>query len=236
MNEYELKVLTILFLTNKTLYEARSSNQYRLDAIDTLTDDYREKMVNISIVPLDKRLDEIRNEIYNILILSHEYLDFLSNYQQINIYDVAEIIVEIGDINRFKNCKHFISYAGLAPVDKKNDKVYKVSKYKKGTHVANKKYDNIDYCENLKVCLTKCTQKIIKSNVNNEYKTLYNEKTTYYHLKHPTYSKKRVHYMALKKATVKFAKEIYNNFSAIKEIEEYEQVIDTLDNNIQKGD
>ena len=42
--------------------------------------------------------------------------------------------------------------------------------------------------------------------------------------------------MALKKATVKFAKEIYNNFSAIKDIEEYEQVIDTLDNNIQKGD
>ena len=65
MNEYELKILTILFLTNKTLYEARSSNQYRLDAIDTLTDDYREKMVDISIVPLDKRLDEIRNEIYN---------------------------------------------------------------------------------------------------------------------------------------------------------------------------
>ena len=67
MNEYELKILTILFFTNKTLYEARSSNKYRLDAIAELTDDYRQKMIDISIVPLDKRLDEIRNEIYNIL-------------------------------------------------------------------------------------------------------------------------------------------------------------------------
>lgn len=231
MNEYELKILTILFFTNKTLYEARSSNKYRLDAIAELTDDYRQKMIDISIVPLDKRLDEIRNEIYNILILSHEYLDFLSHFQQINIYDVAEIIVEIGDIKRFKNYKHFISYAGLAPVDKKNDKVYKVCKHKKGVHVANKKYDNIDYCENLKVCLTKCTQKMIKGDGNNIYKTLYNDKVRYYHFKHPTYSRKRVHYMALKKATVKFARDIYTNFSAIKEIEEDERIIEEMGSN-----
>lgn len=222
MNEHELRVLTILFLTNKTFHEARTSNRYRLDAITDLTDEYRDKMENISIVPLDKQLNDIRNEIYNILILSHEYLDVLSNYKSINIYDAAEIIVEIGDIQRFKNRRHFLSYAGLAPVDKKGNKVYKVSKYSKGTHVACKKYDNIDYCENLKVCLTKCTQKIIQSG-NNPYKNMYDNKFNYYHLKHPKYPKKRIHYMALKQATIKFAKMIYKSFTEIKDIEDYEK-------------
>lgn len=223
MDEHELKVLTILFLTNKTLHEARSSNQYRLKAITDLTDSYRLKMRNLSILPLDDRLSDIRNEIYSILILSREYLDFLSHFKDINIYDAAEIIVEIGDINRFHNRNHFLSYAGLAPVDKKGDKVYKVSKYKKGIHVANKKYDNIDYCENLKVCLTKCTQKIIKGKGNNIYKDVYNDKFNYYHLEHPMYKRKRIHYMALKQATIRFAKDIYYNFSNIKDIEDYEK-------------
>lgn len=223
MDEHELKVLTILFLTNKTLHEARSSNQYRLKAITDLTDSYRLKMRNLSILPLDDRLSDIRNEIYSILILSREYLDFLSHFKDINIYDAAEIIVEIGDINRFHNRNHFLSYAGLAPVDKKGDKVYKVSKYKKGIHVANKKYDNIDYCENLKVCLTKCTQKIIKGKGNNIYKDIYNDKFNYYHLEHPMYKRKRIHYMALKQATIRFAKDIYYNFSNIKDIEDYEK-------------
>lgn len=223
MDEHELKVLTILFLTNKTLHEARSSNQYRLKAITDLTDSYRSKMRNLSILPLDDRLSDIRNEIYSILILSREYLDFLSHFKDINIYDAAEIIVEIGDINRFHNRNHFLSYAGLAPVDKKGDKVYKVSKYKKGIHVANKKYDNIDYCENLKVCLTKCTQKIIKGKGNNIYKDIYNDKFNYYHLEHPMYKRKRIHYMALKQATIRFAKDIYYNFSNIKDIEDYEK-------------
>lgn len=223
MDEHELKVLTILFLTNKTLHEARSSNQYRLKAITDLTDSYRLKMRNLSILPLDDRLSDIRNEIYSILILSREYLDFLSHFKDINIYDAAEIIVEIGDINRFHNRNHFLSYAGLAPVDKKGDKVYKVSKHKKGIHVANKKYDNIDYCENLKVCLTKCTQKIIKGKGNNIYKDVYNDKFNYYHLEHPMYKRKRIHYMALKQATIRFAKDIYYNFSNIKDIEDYEK-------------
>lgn len=222
MDDYELKSLTILFLTNKTLHEARISNQYRLDAITELSDDYRLKMKNISLTPLDEQLNAIRDEIYNILILSHEYLDFLSKYQSINLYDAAEIIVEIGDIQRFKNRGCFISYAGLAPVDKKNNKVYKVSKYKKGIHVANKRYDSIDYCENLKVCLTRCAQKIIQ-NENNEYKQLYDDKIKYYHLKHPKYSPKRLHFMALKQVTIKFAKEVYKNFIEIKKIEDYEK-------------
>ena len=222
MDTYERKVLTILFSTNKTLHEARTSNEYRLASITQINDEYRKKMEDVSIAPLELPLQKIRNEIYNTLIFSREYVDFLSKIPSINLYDCAEIIVEIGDITRFKNRKHFISYAGLSPVIKKDKKTYKVTKYNKGVCVANKKYDNINYCENLKVALTRCTQKMINNDT--DYKKYYDDKIKYYQYKHSKYSKKRLHLMALKKATIRFANTVYNEFNQIKEVEDYERL------------
>lgn len=222
MDEYERKILTILFSTNKTLFEAHNSNQYRLDSITEINDTARSSIAEISITPLTLPLQKIRNEIYTRLLFSREYVDFLSNIGYINLYDCAEIIVEIGNIGRFKNRKHFISYAGLAPVEKKKNKVYKITKHSKGNRVANRKHDNIDYCENLKVALTRCTQKIINNDDN--YKLFYDKKFKYYQFKHPKYSKKRLHLMALKKTTIRFANEIYYQFNLIKEIEDYEKI------------
>lgn len=222
MDEYERKILTILFSTNKTLYEAQTSNKYRLNNITELTENAQEHMRDISIVPLDIPLQKIRNEIYTRLLFAREYVDFLSNIGYINLYDCAEIIVEIGDIGRFKNRRRFISYAGLAPVEKRNNKVYKIKKHQKGIHVASRKYDNIDYCENLKVALTRCTQKIINNDSN--YEAFYEKKFKYYQFKHPKYSKKRLHLMALKKTTIRFANQVYSQFKMIKDIEDYERL------------
>ena len=222
MDTYERKVLTILFSTNKTLHEARTSNEYRLASITQINDEYRKKMEDVSMAPLELPLQKIRNEIYNTLIFSREYVDFLSKIPSINLYDCAEIIVEIGDITRFKNRKHFISYAGLSPVIKKDKKTYKVTKYNKGVRVANKKYDNINYCENLKVALTRCTQKMINNDT--DYKKYYDDKIKYYQYKHPKYSKKRLHLMALKKSTIRFANIVYSEFNQIKEVEDYEKL------------
>ena len=188
MDEYERKILTILFSTNKTLYEAQTSNKYRLDNITELNESAQEHMYDISIAPLDMPLQKIRNEIYTRLLFAREYVDFLSNIGYINLYDCAEIIVEIGDIGRFSNRKRFISYAG----------------------------------ENLKVALTRCTQKII--NHDSGYENFYNKKFDYYQFKHPKYSKKRLHLMALKKTTIKFANEVYAQFKMIKDIEDYEKL------------
>ena len=222
MDIYDRKILTILFSTNKTLHEAKTSNQYRLDSITQLNDEYRQKMEDVSILPLELPLQKIRNEIYNILIFSREYIDFLSNISSINIYDAAEIIVEVGNISRFQNRKHFLSYAGLSPVIKKNNKTYKVTKYGGGMRVANKKYDNVNYCENLKVALTRCTQKMI-NNREDDYKQYYDAKIQYYQSKHPKYHKQRLHLMALKKTTIYFANKVYSKFKRIKEIEDYEK-------------
>ena len=223
MDEYERKVLTILFSTNKTLYEAQTSNKYRLDNITELNESAQQRITDISIEPLELPLQKIRNEIYTRLLFAREYIVFLSNIPYINLYDCAEIIVEIGDIGRFSNRRKFISYAGLSPVElKKNNKVYKITKHSKGKRVANKKYDNIDYCENLKVALTRCTQKIINNDDN--YKQYYDKKYKEYHFKHVKYSKKQLHLMALKKTTVRFANEVYSEFKIIKDIEDYERL------------
>ena len=222
MDEYERRILTILFSTNKTLYEAQTSNRYRLNNITELNESAQQHMNDISITPLDLPLQKIRHEIYTRLLFAREYIDFLSNIGYINLYDCAEIIVEIGDIGRFSNRRRFISYAGLAPVERRNNKVYKIKQRKKGMHIASKKYDNIDYCENLKVVLTRCTQKIINNESN--YETFYKKKYQYYQFKHPKYTKKRLHLMALKKTTIKFANEVYSQFKMIKHLEDYEKL------------
>ena len=88
--------------------------------------------------------------------------------------------------------------------------------------VSNKKYDNINYCENLKVALTRCTQKMINNDT--DYKKYYDDKIKYYQYKHPKYSKKRLHLMALKKSTIRFANTVYSEFIQIKEVEDYEKL------------
>ena len=85
MNTYERKILTILFSTNKTLHEAKVSNEYRLNSITEINNEYRQKMEDVSISPLELPLQKIRNEIYNCLIFSREYVDVLSNISSINI-------------------------------------------------------------------------------------------------------------------------------------------------------
>lgn len=224
MEDYERKALSMLFFTNKTLHEAQQSNNHRLNNFKELNDVSYKRMTDISIKSLDTSLQKIRHEIYTRLTLSREYIDFLANIPCINLYDCAEIIVEIGDIGRFRNNKRFLAYAGLSPVIAgKDKKVYKIKKHSKGRRVANKKHDNIDYCENLKVALTRCTQKMINNN-DSVYKPYYERYLKKYRFNHPTYKKLRIHLMALKKATVKFAKEVYREFKKIKSLEDYERL------------
>lgn len=221
MDPDERKVLSILVNTNKTLFDAQKSNQHRVNAMkNVIQDDRLKSLENISIVSLDVPLNDLRDEIFTMLQFSREYLDVLQKIDGINLYDAAEIIVEIDDIRRFKNLRNFISYAGLSPVVKKGKYYSKVQKDNNGVVVANKKQDPIDYCENLKIVLTKCAKKLIYQSDN--YKI-------YYHLtfknlkeKHPNYPHKRIEFMALKKTTIKFATFIYIEFNKISDFEEQE--------------
>ena len=225
MDADERRILSILSNTNKSIFDAQKSNNHRIKSIEGIVQASRVlQLKNASITPLNQPLDVLRDEIFKMLMFSREYTTILSNIDAINIYDAAEIIVEIGDVRRFKNKAHFLSYAGLAPIVKKNEIYSKVHKYSKGKIVANKKQDPIGYCENLKTVLMRCTKKIISSD--NEYKSYYEDKYQYYKYKHPTYNSKHIYFMALKKTSIKFATFIYFNFKEIAILEEKEKIND----------
>lgn len=218
MDKNEREVLMILFKTNQTLFEAQKSNKHRISSLGVINDSRYNRLENISIISLDDALELLHMEIRNILMFSPEYMGFLSNMAAINIYDAAEIIVEIGDITRFKNRKHFLSYIGLPPIEKHGNRYSKIKKYGNGKHIAGKKQDPIDYCENLKNVIMKCTVKLIKSDYN--YQLYYDNAKKQYKSKHPMYNRKRLHLMALKKTAILFAKTIYKEFNKVVQNEE----------------
>ena len=222
MDPDERKVLSILVNTNKTLFDAQKSNKHRVNAMQDVMQDARLKQLeNISIVSLDGPLTDLRDEIFQMLQFSHEYLDVLQEIDAVNLYDAAEIIVEVDDIRRFRNLRHFISYAGLSPVIKQGKYYCKFQKKNHGVVVANKKQDPIDYCENLKIVLTRCAKKLIYQS--NDYKVYYHMMFKVFREKHPDYPRKRIEFMALKKVTVRFATFIYVEFNKIADFEEAEE-------------
>ena len=218
MEESERKALTIIFNTNKTVFEAQKSNRHRLNSMGNINQSRYDRLENISIAPFNDPLYSLKNEMENLLMFSSEYMGFLSDIEAINIYDSAELIVEIGDIRRFKNRNSFLSYAGLSPVVKNKNRYSKVKKYNHGVIVAGRKQDPIDYCEDLKKAIVRCTSKLI--NTNYEYNKYYEDCKTSYQYKHPRYNKKRIHLMALKKTSVLFAKRVYHEFKKVADIED----------------
>jgi len=217
MDSSERKVLSILFNTNKTVFNAQKSNKHRLISFGDISSSRYNRLENISILPFDSPLQMLRDEIQNILFFSEEYMSFLRKVPYINLYDAAELIVEIGDIQRFQNRKHFLSYAGLSPVVRNKNYYSKIKKYSRGQIVANKKQDPIDYCEDLKKAIIRCTSKLIAND--DEFAELYRYYKTQYKYKNPTYNKKRLHLMALKKTSIVFAKDVYANFKRVAEEE-----------------
>lgn len=215
MDARERRLLSIVVNTNKTLFDARKKNEHRIESIDFDIQEQRmAQLVDISIKSMDAPLAALRDEIYKLLRFAREYTDILEKHKVVNLYDAAEIIVEIDDVLRFKKFKNFLSYAGLAPIMKKGKNFYKISnKDINGVIVANKKQYPINYCENLKIVLTRCANKLIKHDYT--YKQYYHKMHYYYKKEHPDYPQKQIEHMALKKVTVKFAKYIYDEFTKI---------------------
>ena len=221
MDAEERRVLSVLSNTNKTLFDAQKNNKHRIEMMRPCIQDARiDRLEQISIRSIDTSLNSLRDEIFKMLQFSHEYIDLLKDIDAVNLYDAAEIIVEIGDVTRFKNFNHFKSYAGLAPVVKKGKHYSKVKPHINGVIIANKKQDPINYCENLKVVLTRCTKKLIRQS--SQYNDYYNEVFRKLQYDHPTYPNKRLELMELKKSTIKFSSFIYSEFNKIAKMEEKE--------------
>ena len=201
------------------MFQARTSNKHRIKELGNIDESRLNRLEVMAIKPFDEPLQILRKEIANELSFSKEYMDFLKKIPSINLYDAAELVVEIGDIKRFKNRKHFISYAGLAPVIRdSSNKYYKIKKNINGRKVANKKTDPIDFCEGLNKTIMRCTVKLMHDDY--RYNQLYKDYKNKYQYKHPKNNRKHLHLLALKRTAVVFAKEIYKEFKKVAEEEQ----------------
>lgn len=120
-----IQVLKILNDIATSIFKTKRSNISRITS-SNFSEDGKEFLIQKTIKPLDDSLQYISNDISNILHLIPIYNFFLEDINGINIYDAAQLITILRDINNFKNFGNLLSYAGFIPRAKNyNKKLHK---------------------------------------------------------------------------------------------------------------
>ena len=114
MNE-NIEALKILINISKNLHTAKKSNYSRIRNNQLFNEKGKDKLINQVINPLDLALLEIGNEISRFLETIPIYNIFLKHVNGVNLYDAAELICEIKDINKFQTSNNLLAYAGMYP-------------------------------------------------------------------------------------------------------------------------
>ena len=182
-----LQVLKILSDIAETTFRSRKSSLARINA-SGFSDEGKEKLKESIIKPLDDNLDYLSKQVSNTLIMIPIYNFFLSKQNGVNLFDSAQLISIIKDINDFKTFGHLISYAGFIP----NAKNY------------NKKLHKL---------LQKLSYKLIKYNP--QYQFVYDINVQKYSELYPKYSQEHVNNMAKRIVVKKFLKNLYFSWNQI---------------------
>lgn len=122
MTNENVEVLKILTNISKNIYTSKKSNYSRIKNNQYFNQHAKEKLINQVINPLDLALVDIGKEINIFLDTIPIYNIFLRHTNGINIYDAAELISEIKDINRFETSNNLLAYAGMYPNAKRYNK------------------------------------------------------------------------------------------------------------------
>lgn len=187
MNDVDIEILRVLSSTSESLFVAKKSNIARISSIDIL-DEEKDKLLENIIKPLDEGIKYLQKDIYNILIRIPIYNYFLSNQNGVNLFDSAQLISILIDIDNFDNFNHLISYAGFIP------------------------YAN-NYNKKLHKLLLRVGYKLIK--VNPKYQFVYENAAQKYQRKYPKYTEEHIHNMAKRIVIRKFLKNLYINWKAV---------------------
>lgn len=120
-----IQVLKILNDMATSIFKNRKSNISRINA-SGFSEDGKQTLIAKIIKPLDDSLNYVSNDINDILHLIPIYNFFLEDIEGINIYDAAQLISILKDINNFKTFGNLLSYAGFIPYAKRyNKKLHK---------------------------------------------------------------------------------------------------------------
>lgn len=115
MQDESIELLKILTNISSSIFYARKSNVSRIEDqqfFDKTVENFLQESV---ILPLDQSLDSLSTQIRNVLNVIPIYYKFLKNIEGISMFDSAELICIIKDINRFKKFSNLLSYAGFVP-------------------------------------------------------------------------------------------------------------------------
>ena len=187
MIDVDIQILRVLSDTATSIFLNKKSNIARINSIDMLEEE-KNKLIENTIRPLDNAIKYLQKDIYNILIRIPIYNYFLENQDGINLFDSAQLISLIVDINDFKSFNNLISYAGFTPYAK-------------------------NYNKKLHKLLLKIGYKLILNNT--KYQFVYESNFQRYREKYPQRSDDHIHNMAKRIVIRKFLKNLYINWKAI---------------------
>lgn len=187
MIDVDIEILRVLSNTSESIFMNKKSNVARINSINILEDE-KEKLLENIITPLDESIKYLQKDIYNILIRIPIYTYFLSNQNGINLFDAAQLISIIVDINNFKKIDNLLSYAGFIP-------------------------NSYNYNKKLHKLLLRIGYKLIQQNP--KYQFVYETNIQRYREKYPKYSDEHINNMAKRIVIRKFLKNLYINWKAV---------------------
>lgn len=187
MIDVDIQILRVLSDTATSIFLNKKSNIARLNSINIL-DEERDKIIENTIKPLDNAIKYLQKDIYNILLGIPIYNYFLEKQDGVNLFDSAQLIGIIVDINNFNSFNNLLSYAGFTPYCK-------------------------NYNKKLHKLLLKIGYKLIQDNT--KYQFIYESAFEKYKEKYPYRSEEHIHNMAKRIVIKKFLKNLYVNWKAI---------------------
>ena len=102
MKDIDIDILRVLSSTSESIFLNKKSNIARINSLAILQEE-KDKLIENTIKPLDDAIRYLQKDIYNILIRIPIYNYFLANQTGVNIFDSAQLISIIVDIDNFKN-------------------------------------------------------------------------------------------------------------------------------------
>lgn len=183
----DIQLLRVLSDTATNIFLSKKSNIARINSLEILEEE-KEKWINNIVTPLDESLKYLRKDIYNILIRIPIFNYFLSQQNGLNIFDSAQLISIVVDIDNFDTFSNFISYTGFIPYAK-------------------------NYNKKLHKLLLKIGYKLIQNNP--QYQFVYEMAIQKYQETKPNYSEKHIENMAKRLVIRKFLKNLYISWKAI---------------------
>lgn len=182
-----LQVLKILSDIAETTFRTRRSSFSRIKA-SGFSQEGEEKLIKEIITPLDESIEYLSTQVKNTLIMVPIYNFFLERQHGVSIFDSAQLISIIKDINQFKTFGHLMSYAGFIPKSK-------------------------NYNKKLHKLLQRLSYKLIKNNP--QYQFVFDINVQKYSELYPKYSQEHIENMAKRIVVKKFLKNLYFSWNQI---------------------